>query len=273
MTTCLGCGERLDPFWALVGLHPTCEDVLAVQLKEELKAIIKWAADTSPRSLQATLGPSELGHPCDRKLAYKMAGSQTFNTHIDPLIAVVGTGLHSWMEEAIRRFNATFGDDTLSPETRVHMDPNLAGTSDLYHKQLRAVVDFKSASADVIKKVPEAGPGPGYRTQVHLYGLGYENAGLPVENVMIAFIPRSGLLKSIHVWREPYDRQVAMDALARRDRVGNQVAHEQAGHGRVTTFNNFATDGVTSKDCWFCPYRGKDMLMGATAEYGCPGVS
>ena len=265
MNTCLGCHEPLDPLWVNVGIHPTCSDPLADQLKAELSAIIKWASDTSPRSLQTTLGPSELGTPCDRRLAYRLAGSQVFNDRLDPLIAMVGTGIHSWMEEAIRRFNATFGDDTLTPETRVVIDALLSGTSDLYHKQLRAVVDFKSAGADVLKKVPNFGPEPGYRVQTHLYGLGYENAGLPVDQVMLVYIPRSGLLKGIHVWREPYDRRIAEDALRRRDTISRWVAEGKP-------YNEYSTE-VTEKDCYFCPFRSRqDMLMGATAQFGCPGV-
>ena len=271
MNTCLGCGEPLDQHWVRVGLHPTCQDPLADQVKEEISAIISWASSTSQRSLQKSLGPSELGHPCDRRLAYRMAGSKTFNNHIDPLIAVVGTGLHSWLEQAIRRFNVTFNDTTLTPETRVQIDPLLSGTSDVYHRQLEAVIDFKSAGADVIKKVPDVGASEAYRTQVHLYGLGYENAGMPVKNVMIVYIPRSGMLKSIQVWREPYDRQVAMDALARRDRIGAMVA-EQATSPWLLDYNDFDTVDVTAKDCWFCPFKGQDMLVGATANYGCPGM-
>lgn len=265
MNMCLGCDAPLDPMWGNVGLHPTCTDPLADQLKEELSAIITWASNTSPRSLQTTLGPSELGTPCDRRLAYRLAGTQTFNDRLDPLIAMVGTGIHSWMEQAIRRFNETFGDDTLTPETRVVIDSLLAGTSDLYHKQLRAVVDFKSAGADVLKKVPDIGPDPGYRVQTHLYGLGYENAGLPVDQVMLVYIPRSGLLRGIHVWREPYDRQVALDALRRRDEISEYVAQR-------VPFASFSAE-VSEKDCYFCPFRSRmDMLMGPTAEFGCPGV-
>ena len=272
MDLCLGCGEPLDPFWASVGVHPTCEDPLAIQVKEELKALIGWAASTSPRSLQPTLGPSELGHPCDRRLAFKMAGTMTFNTKIDPLIAVIGTGFHSWMEQAILRFNETFKDDTLTPETRVHIDSLLSGTSDVYHKQLKAVIDFKTAGPDVLKKAPQEGPSRGYRTQAHLYGLGYENAGLEVQNVMIAYVPRSGLLKSIHVWREPYDPQVALDALARRDSLGERVNNLPLVGGAPVSFDHFATDEVTAKDCWYCPFKGYNVITGANNVTGCPGV-
>lgn len=268
MLNCLGCGNQLDDLYAKAGLHPLCNDPQADLVKEELSALIHWASDNSARSLQTKLGPSELGHPCDRRLAYALAGSPQFNEKIDPLIAVVGTGIHWWLEQAIRKFNATYGE-TWIPEKHVDIDEVTSGTSDLYHPQLRAVVDFKSAGTDVIKKVPDVGPSDAYRTQVHLYGMGYTNAGLPVDSVMIAYIPRSGLLKSIFVWREPFDYRIAEAALARRDGLANMVASKPKSD---LDFNAFMTNGVTAKDCWFCPYKGKDMLMGATAQFGCPGM-
>lgn len=267
MRTCRGCGGPLDPFLAGSGLHPTCTDEMAEQVTAELQAIIRWASDTSPRSLQTTIGPSELGTPCDRRLAYRLAGSKEFNHHMDPLISVVGTGLHSWLEAAVRRFNATFGDDTLIPESEIiYDDEGNTGRSDLYHRQLQAVIDFKSCGPDVLKKLPDVGPERGHRVQGHLYGGGYIRAGLPVKQIMLAYIPRSGLLRSIYVWREPYDPQVAMDALRRRDELAALVKLTGPFDPR-----QYATEGVTEKDCWFCPYKTNQTLLGATAEYGCPG--
>src|ERR1700752_1563748 len=63
------------------------------------------------------------------------------------------------------------------------------------------------------------GPGKTYRTQVHLYGKGFVNAGLPVEQVAIMFIPRGGTLTSSHIWGEPYDQAIADAAIARRNKA------------------------------------------------------
>ena len=192
------------------------------------------------------------------------------NTNIDPLISVVGTGLHSWLEAAITRFNFTFDTDTLVPEARVQIDQDTSGTSDLYHRQLQAVIDFKSAGPDVIKQVMNSGPDRSYLVQAHLYGLGYRNQGLPVSHVMNVYLPRSGLLSGIYVWRAPYDEQVALDALARRDRIAAETALAVL---KSPNWPNLIPAEASDKDCYFCPFHGKDMMVGATVTYGCPGVS
>jgi hypothetical protein len=238
-----------------------------VQLETEIAAIIRWASASSPRSLQALPGPSELGDPCDRRLAYRLAGTEPTNTRVDPLASVVGTGLHSWLEDAIRRFNATFGDDTLLPETRVQIDPMVAGTSDLYHRQLRSVVDYKSGSREVIDDAIAHGPQPGYRVQAHLYGLGYEQLGLEVDRVAIIYIPRAGTLKGIHAWSAAYDRSIAEGALKRMYAIGDKVA-ELKGNPRQFALIDAKP---SSKSCWFCPYKGDDFFPEATTTAGCPG--
>lgn len=246
---------------------PECLHPVSTRIHDEIVALIRWASDTSPRSLQAVPGPSELGDPCDRRLAYRLAGSPAFNSRPDPLAAVVGTGLHSWMEEAVRRFNATFGDDTLIPETRLQIDPIVQGTSDLYHRQLRCVIDYKGAGPDVVKKAMADGPSQGYKIQTHLYGLGYENLGLPVAYVALVYIPRAGSLKGIHVWVDRYDRTIAEKALDRMYTVGGQLL--TLGDDE-TRFDKISAT-PDAKSCYFCPFHGEDMLTGATAEYGCPG--
>lgn len=243
-------------------LHP-----IADRIGEEIRELIRWAADSSPRSLQAVPGPSELGDPCDRRLAYRLAGSPSFNNRPDPLAAVVGTGLHSWLEQAVLRFNQTFSDNTLIPETHLQIDPIVRGTSDLYHRELRCVIDYKGAGADVIKKAAADGPTEGYKIQTHLYGYGYEQAGLPVDFVALVYIPRAGTLKGIHVWVDRYQAAIAEEALKRMYRVGEELLALGDDYGRFDKI----TAAPDSKRCWYCPFWGEDMLTGATPEYGCPG--
>lgn len=247
--------------------QPDCLHPIADQIGEEVRALIRWAADTSPRSLQAVPGPSELGDPCDRRLAYRLAGSPTFNKRPDPLAAVIGTGLHTWLEQAVLRFNREFGDSTLIPETHLEIDPIVRGTSDLYHRDLRCVIDYKGAGADVIKKAMADGPTEGYKIQTHLYGYGYEQAGLPVDLVALVYIPRAGTLKTIHVWVDRYNPALAESALKRMYDVGDKLISLGDSPSRFDKI----TAAPESKRCWYCPFWGEDMLTGATEEYGCPG--
>ena len=88
------------------------------------------------------------------------------------------------------------------------------------------------------------GPGPQYRTQVHLYGLALALTGRDVDRVGIAFIPRAGLSSGIHLWAEDLDEQVCDDALRRWDAIV-QVAD---------TLGPAAAPTSGDARCDWCPY-------------------
>ena len=48
-------------------------------LQAELLGVVEHAIANHPRSLQVAAGPSELGHPCKARLAYKFAGAPEVN--------------------------------------------------------------------------------------------------------------------------------------------------------------------------------------------------
>ena len=68
------------------------------------------------------------------------------------------------------------------------------------------------------------GPGPQYRAQIHLYGRGMQLAGEKPRQVMIVFLPRNGELSDVFYWSEPYDEQIALDALARANALHALIA-------------------------------------------------
>lgn len=65
----------------------------------ELREIIRRHAAYQPRSLQKFLGPSELGSPCDRQVAGKMAGLPGTNHTADPWASIVGTAIHAYLAD------------------------------------------------------------------------------------------------------------------------------------------------------------------------------
>ena len=75
-------------------LHAGCDidpDILAT----ELFSIIEQAIAHQPRTLQTSIGPSEIGNPCDRRIGYKLAGTQPVNgVGAVNWKAFVGTALH-----------------------------------------------------------------------------------------------------------------------------------------------------------------------------------
>src|SRR6202012_5267972 len=85
----------------------------AQRYSQELREVVVRYADRLPRNVQRHLGPSELGHLCDRQLVGKMAGvslgSGNSNHMHDPWASIVGTAIHAFLEEAFK-----WEDSTLS---------------------------------------------------------------------------------------------------------------------------------------------------------------
>jgi hypothetical protein len=275
---CLGCGDQLDAKLAALGekIHPSCmaffpdePDPLAETLKKELTEIIIWADRNSPRSLQVEPGPSELGTPCDRQLAYRLTNTPEVNIHWDRWPAIVGSAIHIHLDKMINAWVAETGDTRWRSETRVQVDDVLHGHSDVYRDGI--VIDHKSCSQDVMRKVREdlAKYKPGYIVQLMLYGLGYENQGLPVKSVALAFYPRGGRLRDLYVWTAPYDRSIAEAALARMYDVAARCIELDV----IDNPHRFEQlDAVPTDDCGFCPWfdPGKQLDIGAD-HLGCPG--
>ncbi|MGH3099293.1 MAG: hypothetical protein ACRDMV_25210 [Streptosporangiales bacterium] len=79
---------------------------LAETLAEELRTAIAYDVANKPRSLQKTLGPSEVGEECQRKLAYKLLDwDPKPNTRIDPLPSFIGTAAHEAIAAVLEQVN------------------------------------------------------------------------------------------------------------------------------------------------------------------------
>jgi hypothetical protein len=291
-----GCVEKLDPILIdnqddQTGLHVGCKEPPRVPaplppaeqtslfaapagpppahpLKGELTEIINWFEANSPRSLQTAIGPSEIGVDCLRRLAYRTLGTGRSNrTMTDPWFAIIGTSVHDWLANAIEFHQTSHGrtgdNKRYLIENRVHLEDGpdgISGSCDLYDTDHERVVDHKIVGNTSLKKYRDHGPSNTYRTQVHLYGYGWERAGRPVREVGIAFYPRSNFLKDMYVWVEPYDRQVAVNALSRLHTT--QAVASALG----------ATALPAAQDpngCIWCPWYRPGRAADAT---GCPGA-
>lgn len=259
--------------------HPNCDFMASDQrgsddpfgraLKTELTDMIRWAESTSPRSQQLAVGPSELGNACDRRLAYRIAGTDAVNTTMDPWPAIVGTSIHSWTEKAILRFMAETGQHDWLTEVRLQPDPLVPGSSDLYKISTATVVDLKTAGTDVFKRIKRNGPPDGYKIQTHLYGLGHENAGRRVESVALVIVPRAGWLRDMYVWWAPYERGVAQAAIDRLYGLANRLLQLDILHNGQKFADILAEPG---DGCVWCPFFVRDHPedLGAS-QRGCPG--
>lgn len=236
-------------------------------LKTELIEAVTTHAIAHPRSAQKAIGPSEVGHDCPRRLAYKLLDMPEADRGT-PWLPTIGTAVHSWLEESLERDNARWvemcGQPRWITETRVNAGDyngtDVNGSADAYDRVTGTVIDWKVVGPTTLKKYKTKGPGTQYRTQAHLYGRGFVRAGLPVERVMIAFLPRNSKLEDAHIWHELYDEQIAVDALQRLS--GISLAVDALGHQAVARLD------TVDDYCGFCPF----FRAGSTdpAE-GCPG--
>lgn len=275
---CLVCQQPLAEVLK-ENVHPACilfddtpaYDPLALKLKQQLVEIIKWANFNSPRSLQKLIGPSEMGDPCDRRVGYRIAEVPEVNDRFDPWAAIVGTSIHSWLDEAISAWVLAHRSTSWLTETPVQVSEIIRGRSDLFYVDEACVIDHKGAGPSVMKKVVKDGPGPGYVVQVQLYGYGYEQLGHTVKKVALAFYPRAGWLRDMYVWTADYDREVALAALARVSRIATEVMSLEVlkeGHGHRWE----QVDATPADSCGFCPWYVPDRNAEVGAnETGCPG--
>ncbi|MFE7797022.1 hypothetical protein [Nocardia sp. NPDC057440] len=231
------------------------------ELLEDLKQVILQADALKPRSLQKALGPSEVGHPCERRLAYGTVAARKnnlapmergLNRFNDPLAAIIGTAMHTWLEEAVRLANEALGRVRWIPEQKVEIRPGLSGTCDLYDVDTRSVLDWKVPGADRHKHYVTYGPGEVYEAQAHLYGAGYiQQYGLPVEKVGIVFLSRTGGLRNTHLWRADYNPALVQKVLDKLDRVDGHIEKLNL----MANPNGFQyVDIAPNKDCSYCPW-------------------
>jgi PD-(D/E)XK nuclease superfamily protein len=248
---------------------PADSDPEADLLRAELMEIILWADSQSPRSLQKQLGPSEISSECPRSIAYLLSGIPEINDGADPWAAIVGTGIHMWLEEAVKSWALAHASRTWATEVTLPFTDLVRGHGDLFNIDRGWVVDHKSAGKDRMREVANQGPPQKYKTQVHLYGLGYELLGYPVRKVALAFYPRAGRLRDLVTWMEDYNPHEAFRALDQipllqtmmrgLDLARNPHRWEQIPH-------------KPSHDCGYCPYYNfrRTAEQGASEE-GCPG--
>jgi hypothetical protein len=245
------------------------------QLHNELKNLIHQHADAHPRSAQAALGPSEVGHPCLRKLVQGLifGSGQTMSGDIinppgDPLPAYIGVAGHSKIEEAVHLDNLMRQSRGQQPrwisERKVTVRHDLSGTCDLYDLDTDTVIDVKFPGTTAMTRYKKEGPSPEYRVQAHLYGAGYRNEGYNVTTVGIWFLPRAGQLASSYLWTEPYNHAVVDDVLTRIDLAHSMVEHLALG-AEPQRLNLLPK---TPHNCGFCPYFTPVPHTDPTA---CPG--
>lgn len=275
---CLACGQPMVPRLDNALTHPTClmieepvegQDPFSVLLKQQLTEIILWQERQNPRNTQANMGPSEIGNPCDRHIGYRLADIPGINVEFDPWASIVGSAVHAWLEQAVRDWDP--GAKKFRTETTLELNDFVTGHADLYSLEHSAVIDWKTAGNDVLKKVEYEGPSDGYRIQTHIYGYMFEQAGYNVRKVALVFMGRASTLKRMFVWSADYSREVAETALGRLYGIAQRVVElDPLKEGNEHRWEQL--DAVSGNHCGFCPWYdpGRDLDRGADAT-GCAG--
>ncbi len=173
----------------------------------EIRDLINRQADRAPRSVQAHLGPSELGIRCDRQVIGKMVGpvfpgTKKTNHISDKWPATIGTAVHAWLAQALTDENARIGAERFLAELRVAPVLQHPGTTDFYDRMTATIGDWKVLGPTSMAKIRSpAGPPRVYRVQLLLYWLGCLNAGLPARRIALIALPRTApTLDSMYVW-------------------------------------------------------------------------
>lgn len=235
----------------------------------ELRRVAVEHAARAPRSVQQHLGPSELGHACDRQVVGKMAAVPATNHVHDPWASIMGTAGHAWMEGALASDNERNGLRWLS-ERKVK-DPRLPGnpgTGDAYDGWEFCVDDWKFLGRTSLERLRRHGPPLKYRVQLKIYGAGFAALGLPVKRVVLVAFPRTeSSLDKLYVWEQEWrpddpELQWVYQVTPAREAAAQLVA---SGQISINDIPATPSDG----DCIWCPLYRPDAVAGGV---GCPGT-
>lgn len=235
-------------------------------LATEIRDIIITAEATAPRSLQIALGPSEIGEPCARRLAYRLLDEPRTNTGRDPWAAIVGTSVHAWLADAFTEANRRLGRIRYLIEQRVEVRTGLEGSCDLYDFDRATAIDHKIVGPTKLREYRINGPTEQYRVQAHAYGMAYTRLGLPVHHVALAFYPRSSDLSDLHIWSEPYNPHIITTALAKHDTLLELICALDLEH-HIERYRKIPT--TPGHHCNYCPW----LKPGPDTGKGCPGTA
>lgn len=235
------------------------------ETRDDVISVVRTAIEAHPRSQQVEIGPSEIGHPCQRWLAYRLANVPATGNELPPWRQAVGTAVHDaftlWMVEANEPLeDARWWPDLTVEVGELYPGRVITGHTDLYDRMTATVVDLKVPGPSAMKTYKRGDESPQYRIQTHLYGRGVTRMGLHVDHVATLRLPAAGELHDA-IWKcEPYDAQLANDALIRAGAVATLV--DQVGPAAATIMP------TTDHYCHRCPF----FLPGSTdLTRGCPG--
>ncbi len=216
------------------------------QLAQQLRELITQAGIWTPRGKQIAIGPSEIGHECSRRLAYKLLDWEKPNeSGSSSWAAQVGTAIHAYLAEVFGKLEG------YEVEQRVQIRANLSGTIDLFDSIRGIVLDWKTVGFTQLKERRSSGATIQQQVQIQLYGYGKAQMGATVNKVGLVYLPTSGGLDDMHVELFDYDESVAIKALSRIDDLYTLLStvDVEANPQMLTVI-----PAAASRNCNWCPY-------------------
>src|SRR5690606_13348827 len=125
----------------------------------DLRAVIEDAAVNQPRSLQARIGPSQLGTPCDKCLAWALA--ELPRPREFAWFPVIGTGVHALLEEWVKPHDRYLTEERVTVGTVGGRD--VSGSCDVYDTKTHTIIDYKITGHGTISKARKSGPSAQHR--------------------------------------------------------------------------------------------------------------
>lgn len=223
--------------------EPPVADPLSMMLGDSLRDVILMGALSSERSLQVTIGASEIGGDCPRAQAYRARGVPSVNFP-DPLRSLVGIGTHYALADIFRRADRRTGRYLVEQPLTYRGVP---GTADLFDRQRHILIDWKTTLLKKLRIIAREGPPRRYVVQAQIYGAAFDAMGEHVERVALAYLATDGELKDLYLWHTAFDRAVADEAIDRFERLATaEPAAVPANPSRLCRWCNHYRPG--SKD-------------------------
>jgi hypothetical protein len=227
-----------------------------MSIANELIKAVTSSSKGSSRSQQKQVGPSEIGG-CRRKVWLKLQGAESTNPNTLRLAAIMGTAIHTYIEQAFERQDPFQERYILEGEYEYE---GLMGHIDMYDKENCEVVDWKTVKKTNLTYFPSKQQ----RMQVQLYGYLLMKNNVEVKTVTLVAIPRDGDERDIVYHSEPYDESVALAGLAWLKEVEQMTeapAPEKDAFFCQHYCNFYDKTGMVG-----CTGKGKDQAEGALIE-------
>lgn len=237
------------------GPTPAPVNLVGLQLGEWLRELIYEGSASMPRSQQKAIGMSEVGGQCDREIAYKLAGTTPTRFDDDPMVTIVGTGIHLVLADMFRRIDAGRGRWLIERPVEYMGIP---GSADAYDRRKRLLIDWKSTAKAKIRRIAKDGPPQRYIIQSQLYAQALRAIGEDPQQIAIVYLARDGGLNDLFVWPLPVDKSIADAAVARITTIKKELEVKNAGSFTPTPSNL----------CGWCDYCQPDST---NPNIGCRG--